>query len=90
MHGVIDAAQIDLKGFTEDFYHELSNGELAPVLDTLKTLKQEKIHVEITNLIIPTKNDDMSTLREMCLWVKRELGADTPIHFSSFLSLAQT
>ena len=84
---VLDAAQIDLKGFTEDFYHELSNGELAPVLDTLKTLKQEKIHVEITNLVIPTKNDDMSTLREMCLWVKRELGADTPIHFSRFYPL---
>jgi len=84
---VLDAAQIDLKGFTEDFYHELSSGELAPVLDTLKTLKQEKIHVEITNLVIPTKNDDMSTLREMCLWVKRELGADTPIHFSRFYPL---
>jgi len=84
---VLDAAQIDLKGFTEDFYHELSSGELAPVLDTLKTLKQKKIHLEITNLIIPTKNDDMSTLREMCLWVKRELGADTPLHFSRFYPL---
>jgi len=84
---VLDAAQIDLKGFTEDFYHELSRGELAPVLETLKILKQEKIHVEITNLIIPTKNDDMSTLQEMCLWVKRELSADTPIHFSRFYPL---
>lgn len=84
---VLSAAHIDVKGFTEDFYHELCNGELAPVLDTLKILKQEKIHLEITNLIIPTKNDEMSMIREMCLWVKRELGADTPIHFSRFYPL---
>lgn len=81
---VIDAANIDLKGFTETFYQEVCSGELAPVLNTLKTLKQEKVHLEITNLIIPTKNDNMSVVREMCLWVKRELGADTPIHFSRF------
>ena len=84
---VLDAANIDLKGFTGEFYRELCNGELDPVLDTLKTLRQEKIHLEITNLIIPTKNDDMSLVREMCLWIKRELGADTPIHFSRFYPL---
>ena len=84
---VIDAANIDLKAFTDEFYRELCGGELAPVLETLKTLKQEKTHVEITNLIIPTKNDEMSLVREMCLWVKRELGADTPIHFSRFYPL---
>ena len=80
-------AHIDLKRFTETFYRELCSGELAPVLETLKTLKQEKIHVEITNLIIPTKNDDMSMVRELSLWVRRELGADTPIHFSRFYPL---
>ena len=84
---MLDAANIDLKGFTETFYRELSNGELAPVLETLKILKQENIHLEITYLIIPTKNDEMSVLREMCLWVKRELGADTPVHFSRFYPL---
>ncbi|MBW2040101.1 MAG: AmmeMemoRadiSam system radical SAM enzyme [Deltaproteobacteria bacterium] len=84
---VLDAANIDLKGFTETFYRELCSGELAPVLETLKTLKQEKIHLEITNLMIPTKNDEMSVVREMCLWVKRELGADTPVHFSRFYPL---
>jgi len=81
---VLDAANIDLKGFTETFYHEMCGGELTPVLETLKTLKKEKIHVEITNLVIPTYNDDMSVVREMCLWVKKELGANTPIHFSRF------
>jgi len=84
---VLDAANIDLKGFTETFYHELCDGELSPVLETLKTLKKEKVHLEITNLVIPTKNDDLSVLKEMCLWVKRELGADTPIHFSRFYPL---
>jgi pyruvate formate lyase activating enzyme len=84
---IMDAVNIDLKGFTEEFYHELCDGELAPVLETLKILKQEKVHVEITNLVIPTKNDDLSTVKEMCLWVKKELGADTPTHFSRFYPL---
>ncbi|HUL37322.1 MAG TPA: AmmeMemoRadiSam system radical SAM enzyme [Thermodesulfobacteriota bacterium] len=84
---VLDAANIDLKGFTENFYRELCGGELNPVLETLKKLKQEKVHLEITNLMIPTKNDEMSVLREMCLWIKKDLGADTPIHFSRFYPL---
>jgi pyruvate formate lyase activating enzyme len=84
---VLDAANIDLKGFTETFYSELCNGELNPVLETLKILKREGVHLEITNLMIPTKNDDPSVIKEMCLWVKRELGADIPIHFSRFYPL---
>jgi pyruvate formate lyase activating enzyme len=84
---VLDAANIDLKGFTENFYRELCGGELNPVLETLKTLKQEKVHLEITNLIIPTKNDEMSVLKEMSLWIKKDLGSDTPIHFSRFYPL---
>jgi pyruvate formate lyase activating enzyme len=84
---VLDAANIDLKGFTENFYRELCSGELNPVLETLKTLKQEKVHLEITNLIIPTKNDEMSMVKEMCLWIRRELGAETPVHFSRFYPL---
>jgi pyruvate formate lyase activating enzyme len=84
---VLDAANIDLKGFTENFYRELCAGDLHPVLETLKTLKRQKVHLEITNLIIPTKNDDLPVLREMCVWIRRELGADTPIHFSRFYPL---
>jgi pyruvate formate lyase activating enzyme len=84
---VLDAAQIDLKGFSEVFYRELCNGQLAPVLAALKVLKEEGIHVEITNLVIPTKNDELSVVKEMCLWIKGELGADTPIHFSRFYPL---
>jgi pyruvate formate lyase activating enzyme len=57
------------------------------VLETLKILKKEGVHLEITNLMIPTKNDDPSVIKEMCLWMKRELGADIPIHFSRFYPL---
>jgi len=84
---VLDAANIDLKGFSESFYSELCGGELNPVLETLKILKEEKVHLEITNLMIPTKNDEISLVREMCLWIKKELGADTPVHFSRFYPL---
>lgn len=84
---VLDAADIDLKGFTETFYQEVCSGELAPVLNSLKLLKQEKVHLEITTLVIPTKNDEMSVMKEMCLWIKKELGPDTPIHLSRFYPL---
>ena len=81
---VLDAACIDLKGFTEEFYRNLTEGTLQPVLETLKTLKAEGVHVEIVNLVVPTKNDDMERIRQMCLWIKEELGSDIPLHFSRF------
>jgi len=84
---LLSAANIDLKGFTDSFYRKLCSGSLAPVLETLRTLKKEKIHLEITNLIIPTENDQTEAVNKMCLWVKKELGADTPIHFSRFYPL---
>jgi pyruvate formate lyase activating enzyme len=84
---VMDAANIDLKGFTETFYRDLCNGELSPILETLKILKKEKVHLEITNLVIPTMNDEMSVVREMCIWINKELGPDTPVHFSRFYPL---
>ncbi|MCX8116767.1 MAG: AmmeMemoRadiSam system radical SAM enzyme [Desulfobacterota bacterium] len=84
---VLDAANIDLKGFSESFYSQLCQGELSPVLETLKRLKKEGIHLEITNLVIPMQNDELEAVREMCLWIKRELGSDTPVHFSRFYPL---
>jgi pyruvate formate lyase activating enzyme len=81
---VLDAACIDLKGFTEEYYRSITEGTLQPVLETLKTLKGEGVHVEIVNLVVPTKNDDMDQIRQMCLWIKETLGSDTPIHFSRF------
>jgi len=84
---VMDAANIDLKGFTEEYYGSMAQGRLAPVLRTLKTLKKEGVHVEITNLMVPTQNDDMDKVGKMCAWIKNELGADTPLHFSRFYPL---
>ncbi len=86
---ILDAANIDLKGFSESFYRELCDGDLEPVLEALKLIKREKVHLEITNLLIPSKNDNPTEIKEMCLWVKKELGPDTPLHFSRFYPLYQ-
>ncbi len=81
---VLDAACIDLKGFTEKYYREMTGGDLQPVLDTLKALKQRNIHTELVTLLVPGKNDDMDKIREMSLWIRDELGAGVPLHFSRF------
>ncbi|MCE5334906.1 MAG: AmmeMemoRadiSam system radical SAM enzyme [Desulfobacteraceae bacterium] len=80
----LDAACIDLKGFTEDYYRELTGGSLAPVLETLQHLKARKVHTELVNLIVPGKNDDMTRIRTMCRWILKELGPDVPVHFTRF------
>ena len=80
----LDGANIDLKGFTQDFYSRVPEGDLDTVLSTLKILRKNRVHVEITNLVIPTLNDDMPTIKKMCKWIVDELGKDTPLHFSRF------
>jgi len=80
----LDAANIDLKGFTDEYYAKLTEGTLEPVLESLKILKEEGVHLEITNLVLPGYNDDPETIRKMCLWIKENLGEDTPLHFSRF------
>ena len=81
----IDAANIDLKGFNNDFYKKLCASELQPVLDTLLYLKQETaVWFEITNLLIPSWNDSDAELEEMTQWVVENLGPDIPMHFSAF------
>ena len=84
---VLDAANIDLKAFSEAFYRDYCQGALAPVLATLTALRRAGVHLEITNLVIPTLNDDPAHIRDMCLWVRRELGPETPLHFSRFYPL---
>jgi pyruvate formate lyase activating enzyme len=81
---VADAANCDLKAFDDDFYRENCGGELKPVLDSLVTFREEGVWLEITNLIIPTLNDDPKLIRRMCKWILEHLGPDTPIHFSRF------
>lgn len=80
----LDGANIDLKAFTEQFYRELSFGRLQPVLNSLKILKEEGVFLEITTLIIPTKNDNPEDIKRMCQWIKDNLGDEVPVHFSRF------
>jgi len=81
----MDAANIDLKGFTEGFYRTLAAGHLEPVLDTLKFVCNETdVWVEITTLLIPGWNDSETELHEMTSWVVEELGPDVPMHFTAF------
>ena len=80
----LDAANIDLKGFTQEFYTETCAGYLETVLETLKILKRNGTWLEITNLIVPTLNDDLEKIKQMCVWIKENLGQDVPLHFSRF------
>jgi pyruvate formate lyase activating enzyme len=81
----MDAANVDLKGFTERFYEKLTHSRLAPVLDTLAYLVHEtRVWTEITTLVIPGANDSDGELRNECRWVARELGRDVPLHFTAF------
>lgn len=84
---VLDAACIDLKGFSEDYYREITGGTLAPVLSTLKRLRERGVHTEIVNLVVTGKNDDAAGVRSMCRWILKELGPDVPIHFTRFYPL---
>jgi pyruvate formate lyase activating enzyme len=81
----MDAANVDLKGFTERFYHETCAGYLAPVLDTLQYLKHETdVWFEITTLLIPGENDSSDELEAMSRWIVEHLGPDVPLHFTAF------
>ncbi len=81
----IDAANIDLKAFTETFYSRMTLSHLQPVLDTLRWLRHEtNVWFEITNLIIPTLNDKEDELKQLCDWVLKNLGDDVPLHFTAF------
>lgn len=80
----LDAANIDIKAFTEKFYHDVASAKLAPVLEASALAKQLGIHVEITNLIIPSVNDSLDEIRELSKWVYKNLGPETPLHFTRF------
>jgi pyruvate formate lyase activating enzyme len=81
----MDAANVDLKAFTEDFYSHVCAGHLQPVLDTLEYLKHEtEVWFEITNLLIPGKNDSAEEVDAMTRWIVQRLGPDVPIHFTAF------
>ena len=80
----LDAANVDLKSFSEETYNRLNSGTLKPVLSTLKTLDKQGVWFEVTNLVIPTWTDDLDMIREMCKWLKKNIGPNYPLHFSRF------
>jgi pyruvate formate lyase activating enzyme len=81
----MDAANVDLKGFSESFYHKLCSARLRPVLDTLTYLKHEtRVWLELTTLLIPGENDSRQELEALARWVVENLGPDVPLHFTAF------
>lgn len=81
----MDAANVDLKGFTEDFYRTITYSHLQPVLETIAYLKRETaVWFELTNLIIPQANDSPDDLRRMCNWIMQAVGETVPVHFTAF------
>lgn len=81
----MDAVNVDLKSFNEDFYYKICGAHLQPVLDTLCYLKQETgLWLELTTLLIPGENDSDAELERMSQWIVEHLGADVPLHFSAF------
>ncbi len=81
---VTDGANVDLKSFDDNYYREICNGRLKPVLRSLEIMHEAGVLVEITNLVVPTLNDDPGMIAEMCVWIRDTLGAETPLHFSRF------
>lgn len=83
----MDAANVDIKGFTETFYRKLCQAQLKPILETIEWLKKESnTWVELTNLMIPGENDSESETAELCDWIVKTVGPDMPIHFTAFHS----
>lgn len=84
-YAAMDAANVDLKSFSEDFYYKLTGAHLQPVLDTLIYIRHHtSVWLEITTLLIPGQNDSDAEIDAMTQWIRRELGPDVPLHFSAF------
>ena len=80
----LDAANIDLKSFSDEIYQKISGGHMQPVLDTILAMQKAGVWIELTNLIIPGINDDMTMIRQMCRWIADNGLANNPLHFTRF------
>jgi pyruvate formate lyase activating enzyme len=80
----MDAANVDLKAFTEGFYRKMTLGHLAPVLETLAWLARTKVWTEVTNLVIPGLNDDPAETRALAGWIAENMGPEVPLHLTAF------
>ncbi|MFH1421659.1 MAG: AmmeMemoRadiSam system radical SAM enzyme, partial [Planctomycetota bacterium] len=83
----VDAITVGLKAFTQECYKKLTDRSLAPVLKAIETIKKEGVWLELTNLIVPTYNDDKTVITEMCKWIKKNLGSQVPLHFARFVPM---
>ncbi len=81
---VLDAANVNLKSFSDEIYRKLNGGRLEPVLNTFKSLNEQGIHFEVTNLVVPGYVDDPEMVKRMCAWILETLGPDHPLHFLRF------
>ncbi|HOV24171.1 MAG TPA: AmmeMemoRadiSam system radical SAM enzyme [Candidatus Marinimicrobia bacterium] len=81
---VLSAIKIDFKAFSDDFYRNVTDGTLQPVLDTMIQIKKNNVWLEIVNLVIPTQNDAPAQFRQMSQWILQNLGSDIPVHFTRF------
>ena len=81
---VLDGANVNLKSLSDDIYRKLNGGRLQPVLNTFKTLHEQGVHFEMTNLVVPGYVDDDDMVKEMCQWILTNLGPDYPLHFLRF------
>ncbi len=84
MCDVLDGIKIDLKGFSERFYHDVCGAELKPVLRSIRQVARSRAHLEIVNLVVPTLNDSPGMMTELSKWVAGEVGPDVPLHFTRF------
>ncbi len=81
---VLDAANVNLKAYSDDVYRKLNGGRLQPVLNTFTTLHEQGVHFEVTNLVVPGYVDDADMAKRMCGWILKNLGPDYPLHFLRF------
>ena len=84
LYPLMDAANIDMKGFSDHFYQKMCGGNLAPVLESLETLRRLNVHLEVTTLVIPGQNDDLTEISAWLDWVESYLDLETPLHFSAY------
>jgi pyruvate formate lyase activating enzyme len=84
MCGLLDAIKIDLKGYSEDFYHNVCSAELRPVLNNIRQIAKSGVHLELVNLVVPTLNDSEKMQNGLISWILGEIGPDVPIHFTRF------
>ncbi len=80
----VDAANVDIKGFSDAFYRDVCSATLEPVLRTVRVMGEMGVHVEVTNLVIPTLNDSPDLVRQLCDWLAANAGPEVPLHFSRF------